>query len=63
MSDDKTSVPTFSGLKKDYNTWTVGFPAKAKIKGYEEYLVGSKKLPTGTTDPRSKEVTYKVRGE
>ena len=50
MSDDKTQMPIFSGVRKDYDLWTISFLAKAKSRGYEEYLLGKKPAPMVTLD-------------
>ena len=50
MTEDKTTLVTFSGKQEHYALWKINFLARAKSKGYEDYLLGKKSLPVGTTD-------------
>ena len=50
MTEDRTTLAIFSGKRENYALWSINFLARAKTKGYEDYLLGTKPIPTGTTD-------------
>ena len=50
MSEDKSTIAAFSGKVEDFKPWARGFLARAKARGYKQYLLGKKKVPTGTPD-------------
>ena len=52
MSEDKSTIAAFSGEVEDFKPWARGFLARAKARGYEQYLLGKKKVPTGTPDSK-----------
>ena len=57
-TEDKTTQAIFSGKREDYALWSISFLARAKSKGYEEYLLGKKPMPTGTTNTTTNVTTY-----
>ena len=58
MSEDRTPLAIFSGRRENYALWSVNFLARAKSKGYEDYLLGTRPIPTGTLDTTNNVRTF-----
>jgi hypothetical protein len=57
MSDTTASIKIipFSGKKADWTAWSEKFLARARRRGYKEYLEGTERIPTDAEKPADTE--------